>query len=217
MRNHFDRQLDRLHIELTTMGGLCEQAIAVVAKAMLDRDASLLPQAYVIEHKIDRSEREIEGMCMNLLLCQQPVAGDLRTVSTAMRVIADMERIGDQAADIAEILTYSGGDGMDCASHIGDMARSVIKMVTDSVEAFVRGDLEMAKATILYDDVVDGLFDKVKSELTAAIARDPGQGGRCLDFLMIAKYMERIGDHAVNVAEWVCYALTGLHPKNVSD
>ena len=210
MRNHFDRQLDRLHIELTTMGGLCEQAIAVVAKAMLDRDASLLPQAYVIEHKIDRSEREIEGMCMNLLLCQQPVAGDLRTVSTAMRVIADMERIGDQAADIAEILTYSGGDGMDCASHIGDMARSVIKMVTDSVEAFVRGDLEMAKATILYDDVVDGLFDKVKAELTAAIARDPSQGGRCLDFLMIAKYMERIGDHAVNVAEWVCYALTGL-------
>ena len=217
MRNHFDRQLDRLHIELTTMGGLCEQAIAVVAKAMLDRDASLLSQAYVIEHKIDRSEREIEGMCMNLLLCQQPVAGDLRTVSTAMRVIADMERIGDQAADIAEILTYSGGDGMDCASHIGDMARSVIKMVTDSVEAFVRGDLEMAKATILYDDVVDGLFDKVKAELTAAIARDPSQGGRCLDFLMIAKYMERIGDHAVNVAEWVCYALTGLHPKNVSD
>ena len=217
MRNHFDRQLDRLHIELTTMGGLCEQAIAVVAKAMLDRDPSLLPQAYVIEHKIDRAEREIEGMCMNLLLCQQPVAGDLRTVSTAMRVIADMERIGDQAADIAEILTYAGGDGMDCAGHIGDMARAVIKMVTDSVEAFVREDLDMARATMAYDDVVDGLFDQVKAELTAAIARDPSQGGRCLDFLMIAKYMERIGDHAVNVAEWVCYAVTGLHPKNVTD
>ena len=107
MRNHFDRQLDRLHIELTTMGGLCEQAIAVVAKAMLDRDASLLPQAYVIEHKIDRSEREIEGMCMNLLLCQQPVAGDLRTVSTAMRVIADMERIGDHAVNVAEWVCYA--------------------------------------------------------------------------------------------------------------
>ncbi len=218
MRSRFDQQLHQLHRNLTGMGALCEQAIAVAAKALLDRDASLLPRAYEAEQRIDQMEREIEGLCMNLLLRQQPVASDLRAVSSAMRMISDMERIGDQASDIAEILSYYSGDGgLKSVDHIGDMARATIKMVTDSVESFVQSDLRMAEETIRYDDVVDALFDQVKAELTQMIAADPGQGQRCLDLLMIAKYFERIGDHAVNVAEWVCYSITGFHPKNVKE
>ena len=217
MRNRFDQQLDRLNVELITMGALCEQAIATVAKAMLDRDNSLISNAMEVERKIDQMERDIESLCLQLLLRQQPVASDLRTISAAMRMISDMERIGDQAADIAEILNFVGEDSVGSAAHIGDMARATIKMVTDSVESFVQSDLRMAEETIRYDDVVDALFDQVKAELTQMIAADPGQGQRCLDLLMIAKYFERIGDHAVNVAEWVCYSITGFHPKNVKE
>lgn len=218
MRTRFDQQLHRLHMDLTGMGALCEQAIAVVAKSLLDRDSTLLPKAYEAEHKIDQMERSIEGQCMNLLLRQQPVASDLRAVSSAMRMISDMERIGDQAADIAEILGYyTDVGGLQSMAYIGDMARATIKMVTDSVESFVCSDLKMAEETIGYDDVVDDLFDRVKAELTTRIAKDPTQGQQCLDLLMIAKYLERIGDHAVNVAEWVCYSITGFHPKNEKD
>ena len=215
MRNRFDQQLDRLNVELITMGALCEQAIATVAKAMLDRDNSLISNAMEVERKIDQMERDIESLCLQLLLRQQPVASDLRTISAAMRMISDMERIGDQAADIAEILNFVGEDSVGSAAHIGDMARATIKMVTDSVDSFVQKNLQMAEATIAYDDVVDDLFNKVKSELTEAICQDPNQGERFLDFLMIAKYFERIGDHAVNIAEWVCYSITNVHPKSL--
>ena len=217
MRNRFDQQLDRLNVELITMGALCEQAIATVAKAMLDRDNSLISNAMEVERKIDQMERDIESLCLQLLLRQQPVASDLRTISAAMRMISDMERIGDQAADIAEILNFVGEDSVGSAAHIGDMARATIKMVTDSVESFVQSDLRMAEETIRYDDVVDALFDQVKAELTKLLVSSPDQGQRCLDLLMIAKYFERIGDHAVNVAEWVCYSITGFHPKNVKE
>ena len=146
MRSRFDQQLHKLHMNLTGMGALCEQAIAVVAKALLDQDATLLPKAYETEQRIDQMEREIEGLCMNLLLRQQPVASDLRAVSSAMRMISDMERIGDQAADIAEILGYyTGNGGLQSVDHIGDMARATIKMVTDSVESFVQSDLRMRR------------------------------------------------------------------------
>ena len=218
MRNHFDRQLDRLHIELTTMGGLCEQAIAVVAKAMLDRDASLLPQAYVIEHKIDRSEREIEGMCMNLLLCQQPVAGDLRRVSSTLKVITDLERIGDHAADIAEIMPHlfdSRKAGDPAVSQAISMGQKAHKMVVDALDAFLKEDMNAAQQVIAADDEVDYDFNAIKRTLAEEIAADPTQVDAALDLLMIIKYLERIGDHAVNVAEWVQFTRTGLY-KNES-
>lgn len=214
MRNYFDKQLTRLHMDLTGMGALCEQAIATSAKALLDRDMKLVSKVYETEQKIDQMEGVIEGLCMKLLLRQQPVAGDLRAVSSAMRMIADMERIGDMAADIAEIVQYyDGAVGEQSVEHIGDMARATIKMVTDSVESFVQTDLQMAKDTMGYDDVVDELFNKVKGELISAITKDPQNGQRYLDLLMIAKYFERIGDHATNIAEWVAYSITGEHPK----
>ena len=209
MRNRFDQQLDRLNVELITMGALCEQAIATVAKAMLDRDNSLISNAMEVERKIDQMERDIESLCLQLLLRQQPVASDLRTISAAMRMISDMERIGDQAADIAEILNFVGEDSVGSAAHIGDMARATIKMVTDAIDSFVRQDLPLAHQVMEYDNVVDELFNKVKKELIQLIGEHRESGEFCIDLLMVAKYFERIGDHAVNVAEWVQYSLTG--------
>lgn len=212
MRNYFDKQLNRLHTDLINMGALCEQAIAISAKALLDKDLTLVEKVMETEEKIDQMEADIETLCMKLLLRQQPVAGDLRAVSSALRMIADMERIGDMAADIAEIVRYYDGSvGHQSVSHIGDMARATIKMVTDSVESFVQTDIEMARSVIAYDDTVDRLFDQVKDELIEAIGKDPQNGGRYLDLLMIAKYFERIGDHATNVAEWVCFSISGEH------
>lgn len=150
-------------------------------------------------------------MCMRLLLQQQPVAGDLRMISSAMRMISDMERIGDQAADIAEMSVHIPHTEHDSELHIAEMARATIKMVTDSVESFVRGDLELARSVEKYDDVVDELFNRVKSEIITLIAEDRENGETCMDLLMVAKYFERIGDHAVNIAEWVAFSATGQH------
>lgn len=214
MRNRFDQQLEKLHVEMITMGALCETAISAAAKSILDRDPSLWDKVYETDAQIDQMEREIEGLCMRLLLHQQPVAGDLRTISSALKMISDMERIGDQAADIVELLGYLGEEELDMNTHIGDMARATIKMVTESIDSFVKLDLAMAKAVIDYDDVVDDLFVQVKGELTQAIRGNVASGELCLDLLMIAKYFERIGDHATNIAEWVCYAIDGVRPDS---
>lgn len=211
MRVKFEAQLERLNVELITMGALCEEVISGAAKALLDGDSGLRETVLAAERDINQKERDIESLCMKLLLQQQPVARDLRTISSALKMISDMERIGDQAADIAEMTTHLEGDGMDSQLHIAEMARATIKMVTDSVDSFVRRDLDLARAVQAYDDVVDGLFNRVKTEIIELIARDSASGEDCVDLLMIAKYFERIGDHAVNIAEWVEYAATGQH------
>ena len=211
MRRHFDEQLERLHVELITLGALCEEAISVSVKALLETPAPPARKTSHIEEEIDQKEHEIETLCLRLLLQQQPVARDLREISSALKMISDMERIGDQAADIAEIASFMKGDNAQSRVPIKDMAEAAVKMVTDSVESFVKKDLELARAVMKYDDVVDGLFLRVRRELVGLVAADGGGGEVYLDLLMIAKYLERIGDHAVNVAEWVEYSLTGVH------
>lgn len=208
MRSRFDMQLHELNNELIKMGALCESAIAMSAKALLDGDTELAARVLEFDSEIDQKERDIESRCMKLLLQQQPVARDLRTVSSALKMITDMERIGDQSADIAEIVTMANIKASDDTLHIGEMARAVMKMVTDSVDAFVKRDTSLAHSVIGYDDVVDGLFDDVKKALTVRF-QSGGQMKYALDLLMIAKYFERIGDHAVNIAEWVIYSVTG--------
>ena len=214
MRNKFDEQLKRLHVELIQMGATCEDAISAAAEALLKGDESLVPAALEAERDLDRREREVENLCLKLLLQQQPVARDLREISAALKMISDLERIGDQAADIAELTRYIHlTDGLS-RLHIGDMARAVIAMVTDSVDSFVKGDLALARAVRAADDQVDALFEQVKRELIDLIAADAAAGEVGLDILMVAKYLERIGDHATNVAEWVEYSLTGIHPSD---
>lgn len=210
MRSRFDEQLAILNKELITMGALCEEVIAIAAKALLTGDVELASKVAPLDGEIDQKERNIESLCLRLLLQQQPVARDLRQISAALKMITDMERIGDQASDIAEIIQYlegrTGGD-----AYIGDMARATIKMVTESVDAYVKRDMDIANAAIAHDDVVDDLFDKVKASLISMIATNPKEGEYAMDLLMIAKYFERIGDHAVNIAEWVVFSLTGIH------
>ena len=214
MRNRFDEQLDQLNLELIKMGALCEDAIAAAIKAFLDNDDTMLPKVAAADEQIDQKEKDIESLCMNLLLRQQPVAKDLRVISSALKMISDMERIGDQASDIAEISKFVKGDNAISKIHIADMARAAIKMVTDSISSFVKKDLELARSVREYDDVVDELFDKVKHELITLLSQNVEKGEFCIDLLMIAKYLERIGDHAVNIAEWVEYSITGTHKSN---
>ena len=214
MRSKFDQQLEQLHVELIQMGALCEEAISAAAEALLKSDAALAERACEAEREIDQKERDVEDLCLKLLLHQQPVARDLREISSALKMISDLERIGDQAADIAELTRFVKLPDGSGRVHIGDMARAVITMVTDSVDSFVKHDLALARAVCAADDTVDALFDQVKTELIALIAADAGYGELGLDLLMVAKYLERIGDHATNVAEWVEYSLTGVHPSN---
>ena len=214
MRNKFDEQLQRLHVELIQMGAACEDAISAAAEALLKGNDFLVPAALEAERDLDRRERKVENLCLKLLLQQQPVARDLREISAALKMISDLERIGDQAADIAELTRFIRlTDGLS-RLHIGDMARAVIAMVTDSVDSFVKGDLALARAVRAADDQVDALFEQVKRELIDLIAADAAAGEVGLDILMVAKYLERIGDHATNVAEWVEYSLTGIHPSD---
>lgn len=209
MRSGFEEQLAELNSELIMMGALCENAIAMSAKALLDGDMELAARAAELDSEIDRKERDIESLCMKLLLRQQPVASDLRMVSAALRMITDMERIGDQSADIAELAVYIAGHSGGQGGEIREMALATIRMVTDSVDAYVKRDTAMAKDVIAYDDVVDGLFGRIKSSLIDLIAMAPEDGEYALDLLMTAKYLERIGDHATNIAEWVLYSVTG--------
>lgn len=209
MRSKFDEQLNLLNKELIMMGALCENAIAMAGKALLEGDVELASRVKGVEEEIDRKESQIESLCLRLLLQQQPVAHDLRIISSALKMITDMERIGDQSADIAEIIRMGNISASQDTFHIGEMARATIKMVNESVEAFVKQDIELAKAVIRYDDVVDDLFNRVKAELLRQIGKMDSE--YALDLLMIAKYFERIGDHAVNVSEWVVFAITGRH------
>ena len=211
MRTHFDEQLEKLHLELIRMGALCEDAISAAAKALLDQDPDLAAKAQEAEEEIDRAEGDVERLCMQLLLRQQPVAKDLREVSSALKMISDLERIGDQAADIAELSGYVAGASETGRTHIGEMARATIAMVTDSVDSFVHRDLALARSVFDADDRVDALFADVKREIVRLISEDSAKAEVALDLLMVAKYFERIGDHATNVAEWVEYSLTGVH------
>ena len=211
MRNKFDSQLEKLNLELITMGALCEDAISASVKGFLDDDDALCQKAVEAEDEINRKERDIESICMKLLREQQPVARDLRVISSALKMISDMERIGDQAYDIAEIAKFIKNSNVKSKIHIKDMATAATKMVTDSVDSFVKKDVELARAVMAYDDKVDNLFNCVKDELVQLITEDKANGEFCIDLLMIAKYLERIGDHAVNIAEWVEYSITGTH------
>ena len=213
MRNRFDEQLFELNRELIEMGAMCEEAIASAAKALSTGDMELASKVRTNGAAIDQMERDIEARCMRLLLHQQPVARDLRLISAALKMITDMERIGDQAEDIAEIVTFLNGRTMNGIEHIEDMARETIKMVTESVDAFVKKDVALAEQVIAHDDVVDTLFSEVKCSFIKLISETPVDGEFALDLLMISKYFERIGDHATNIAEWVIYSVTGTHKE----
>lgn len=214
MRSRFDEQLAQLKCELIEMGALCEEAIALAAKALDEADVKLAAKVAPLSGEIDRMERNIESMCLKLLLSQQPVARDLRLISAALKLITDMERIGDQASDIAEIINFLDGRSIEECEYIGEMAKAAIRMVTDSVDAYVKQDVDAAHRVIAGDDVVDDYFDKVKTSLISLIAHNPDEGRYALDLLMIAKYFERIGDHAVNIAEWVVFSVTGIHDES---
>ncbi len=211
MRAKFDQQLQQLNQALIAMGALCEEAIALAARAILDADPALAQGVRPLEEEVDRKEREIETLCMRMLLQQQPVAQDLRQISAALKMISDFERIGDQAADIAELIPYLCHHQGQETNLIGHMAREVIRMVTESAEAFAQKDTVLAQAVISRDDIVDDLFNKIKASLIGVIAEKPKDGEYAIDLLMAAKYLERIGDHAVNIAEWVLYSVTGIH------
>ena len=213
MRSKFDEQLTLLNTEMIQMGALCEEAISLAAKALEEGSTALADRVRPLENEIDQMERDIEALCLKLLLQQQPVARDLRQISSAMKIITDMERIGDQAADIAEIILamLSQGYVPEDVGHICEMAAEVIKMVTGSVDSYVQRDPARANRIITRDDIVDQSFDRVKRVLIKKIAANPDCGGHALDLLMIDKYLERIGDHAVNIAEWVIFSETGEH------
>ena len=211
MRNRFDEQLVLLNREMIEMGALCEKVISLASVALLEGDISKAEEVLPYGRQIDHMEREIESVCLKLLLHQQPVAGDLRQISAALKMITDMERIGDQAEDIAEIITFlNGRTGEECED-IRRMAEATMKMVSESVDAYVRKDISLAEKVEAYDDVVDDCFDRVKHTLIRMISENVADGEYALDLLMIAKYFERIGDHAVNIAEWVEFSVTGVH------
>ena len=211
MRSKFDQQLALLNDELTQMGETCAKAICLAAQALEEQNASTAAPVAELEEQTNEQERSIEALCLKLLLQQQPVARDLRQISAALKMITDMERIGDQAADIAEIIPFFlSHNTFDCTL-VCRMAQQASSMVTQSVDAFVRRDVDLARSIAKQDDLVDEDFSNVKQALISAIAREPGQGEVALDLLMIAKYFERIGDHAVNLSEWVEFSVTGVH------
>ena len=213
MRNRFDEQLFELNREIIEMGAMCEEAIVSAVKALTNGDIELAGGVKVNSSVIDQMERDIEGRCMKLLLHQQPVARDLRLISAALKMITDMERIGDQAEDIAEIVTFLNGHTIEGMELIEEMARETIEMVTASVDAFVKKDIALAQKIIDQDDIVDNYFSRVKCGIISLIAENHADSEFALDLLMISKYFERIGDHATNIAEWVIYSVTGTHKE----
>jgi len=215
MQNRFDEQLSRLNDMLIEMGTLCAQAIAVATQALREQDADLAKTVNEIEQENDRMEKEIESLCLRLLLKQHPVARDLRFISAALKMITDMERIADQAVDISELtILLTSQTYIKKLEHIPQMALATVKMVTESIEAFVSRDLDLARSVMAYDDVVDGLFIAIKNDLIEMIREDSANGEQAMDLLIISKYYERIGDHAVNISEWVEYAITGVNPRS---
>ena len=211
MRDFFQEQLNELKRELTIMGASCEEIIALASHALTDMDEDLVRKVETIGAQIDESERTVETICMKLLLRQQPVARDLRQISAAMKMITDMERIGDQAEDIVEIVPYMNAHPDEKFPKIREMAKAAQTMVTDAIDAYVKQDLELAKKVMAHDDVVDNYFTQIKKGIINLIAAEPSQGEYALDLLMIAKYFERIGDHCTNIAEWVEFSVTGIH------
>ena len=211
MRDFFQEQLNELNREMTIMGSNCEQIIALASQALTDYSDELAGKVSRIGAQIDESERAIETICMKLLLRQQPVARDLRQISAAMKMITDMERIGDQAEDIVEIVPHMTAHPDKKFPKIREMARAAQAMVTEAVDAYVRQDLDLARKVMAEDDVVDDYFTRVKNGIIGILAAEPSQGEYALDLLMIAKYFERIGDHCTNIAEWVEFSVTGIH------
>ena len=209
MRNEFSRQLNLLSREMTEMGNMCKAAIEQAMEALFSGDMDAAKNVILGEGQIDQKEKDIESLCMKLLLRQQPVASDLRTISAALKMISDMERIGDQSEDIAEIVEYMEADAIPQEENLKSMAQRTVDMVIHSIEAFVVCDESMASEVIEADDEVDDYFLKVKEDLIIMIADSPEEGGLYIDLMMIAKYLERIADHATNIAEWVVYGITG--------
>lgn len=212
MRNQFDRQLNNLNGELIQMGHMIEQAIEHAIEAMVHRDVEKARKNMEFDAEIDQQEKDIEGLCMKLLMKQQPVARDLRLISAALKMITDMERIGDQAADISELsICLSDVESLPKMDIIQKMAQESMLMVVKSIEAFVSKDLETAEKVIKRDDVIDDLFVEAKAELIRLIQEKSACAEVAADLLMVAKYFERIGDHATNIAEWVIYSINGKH------
>lgn len=212
MRNKFETQLEELNRELIHMGALVEESIDSAIKALCNQDKEEARKAIAFDRKIDYKEKEIEDLCLKLILQQQPVARDLRQISAALKMITDMERIGDQAADISDIAIFLAEEKyIKSLETIPEMAGATIRMVTGSIDAFVKSDLELARSVIDSDDIVDNLFVKVKDDLISLVHQNPDNGRQAMDLLMVAKYFERIGDHAVNIAEWVVFSITGEH------
>ena len=212
MRNKFDDQLTKLNEMIIEMGAMIENAIKLAIDALVNQDKEKANQAIEYDIEIDEKEKDIESMCLRLLLQQQPVARDLRAISSALKMITDMERIGDQAADISEITLFLIGEKyIKKLEHIPMMAEATVKMVTDSIDAYVRMDLALAQSVIDSDDIVDDLFDTIRNDLIELIKKDETNAPQAIDLIMIAKYLERIGDHATNIAEWVAFYITGKH------
>ena len=211
MRAEYDRQLRELEEELFDMGSMCQQAVAFSGAVLIGDDETLREQVCSLEMEIDKKDRQIENICTGLLLRQTPVAGDLRFVSAALKIVSDMERIGDQAADIAELSRYISEKPLLEKVHISDICCVVMNMVTDSVEALVKKDEILARKVIGDDDIADELFVRIKEELVSLIQENRTEPQEILDLLMAAKYFERVGDHAVNIAEWVEFIVTGMH------
>ena len=209
MRDFYDEQLKKLYTQLIAMGSLCEEAISKATKALTEGDVELAKEIIDNDTIIDQQERDIESMCLKILLHQQPVAGDMRRVSATLKMITDMERIGDQASDIADIVIDLNEKLPEDFLHICKMGVAAIKMVKDSVNAYIDQDLELARSVIKADDEVDRMFYKVRGEILDAIRKDLS-GEEILDLFMVTKYYERIGDHATNIAEWVVYSITGM-------
>lgn len=211
MRESLDTQLEKLNVELIKMGALCEDAISTAVSGMLENNIKVLEKVFSIDSDIDKIEKDIEHLCTKLILQQQPVARDLRQITAALKMISDMERIGDQASDIAEMVPYVIGNDISKETHIAKMAKAVIKMTNESIDSFVKRDLKLAKKVMADDDTVDELFLQIKKELIHLVQNDNQNGEYYMDLLMIAKYLERIGDHTTNIAEWVEYTITGIH------
>ena len=211
MRNVYQEQLWNLNQEMIQMGAACEEIISLAAQALTDYTPALEEKTAQIGAVIDESERTIETICLKLLLRQQPVAGDLRQISAAMKMITDMERIGDQAEDIVDLIPKMEKGGEERYPQIQEMANAAKYMVTEAVDAYVKRDLQLARIVMDYDDVVDNYFNQIKHDILGILAANPGEGEYGLDLLMIAKYFERIGDHCTNIAEWVEFSVTGIH------
>ena len=211
MRDFFQEQLHQLNQEMIRMGAACEEIIELASRSLTDYSADLAKSVSAVGAQIDESERTIETICMKLLLRQQPVARDLRVISAAMKMITDMERIGDQCEDIVEIAPHITAHPDEKFPKIQEMAKAAQAMVTEAVDAYVKQDLILARKVMAHDDVVDDYFTRIKSGIIDIIAAEPAHGEFALDLLMIAKYFERIGDHCTNIAEWVEFSVTGIH------